>query len=315
MNDIGDIFKKQLENYQPEDNGALWQRLEQQMNAETVVPKAKQVKWKPWYTVATVAASAAVVVTMAGILWYNTDTKDSNVAEKETDKTEQSAVPSDSIARTTTPLENMNQEEMAQNETQENTKGNHKPDKSALTPKNKPYIHSDYTAKDVAAANTIVPHGVSQSTSNSAQIPATTPQQSTVVQNPIKSIPIDSIKTAKDRNAESQKVENVVDNTVKNTVKETVKETVNKDLELIAATFVTPNRDGHNDFFEVKNLANYDGNRLMVFNRNGSKIYDRTNYNNDWYCDDLEQGTYFYTLQVQKDGKTTVKQGSFVVMR
>jgi len=44
--------------------------------------------------------------------------------------------------------------------------------------------------------------------------------------------------------------------------------------------------------------------RLQIYNRNGIKVYSKTNYTNEWYgqTDDgkeLPVGTYFYVMEYQ----------------
>jgi len=56
----------------------------------------------------------------------------------------------------------------------------------------------------------------------------------------------------------------------------------------------TPNSDGKNDVFFIKNLP--ANSSLQVFNRWGSRIYQSSNYNNQWSGDDVPDGTYYYIL-------------------
>ncbi len=69
----------------------------------------------------------------------------------------------------------------------------------------------------------------------------------------------------------------------------------------IAYNIITPNGDGKNDTFSarVSPLA-LD---LQIFNRWGRKVYDKTNYQQDWNGGDLSAGTYYYHLKAT-DGKT-----------
>ncbi|MEZ4838219.1 fibronectin type III domain-containing protein [Flavobacterium sp.] len=62
---------------------------------------------------------------------------------------------------------------------------------------------------------------------------------------------------------------------------------------------ISPNADGLNDFFD---LTDFDVRKLSIFNRYGTKVYDRTNYSNQWYGqtnsgDELPDGTYYFVIE------------------
>ena len=63
---------------------------------------------------------------------------------------------------------------------------------------------------------------------------------------------------------------------------------------------ITPNRDGFNDTFD---LTGYDVTSLEIFNRNGVKVYSKTNgYIKEFEGiadngDELPVGTYFYVMK------------------
>ncbi|MFO8129783.1 MAG: gliding motility-associated C-terminal domain-containing protein [Bacteroidales bacterium] len=70
-----------------------------------------------------------------------------------------------------------------------------------------------------------------------------------------------------------------------------------KELELDIPNVFTPNGDGINDHFEIKKLENYISNEIVIYNRWGSKVYERSNYNNEWDGGNLDDGVYFYVLK------------------
>ncbi len=82
--------------------------------------------------------------------------------------------------------------------------------------------------------------------------------------------------------------------------------------EVKAYNVVTPNGDGLNDYFYFENLEFYPGSKLQVFNRWGQQVYSHTAYNNDWEPNDLEEGSYFYTLLLP-EGEPL--KGMFAVLR
>ena len=68
-------------------------------------------------------------------------------------------------------------------------------------------------------------------------------------------------------------------------------------------TIITPNGDQFNDAFIVSCLATgqYPGNRLLVFNQWGDKVFEASPYQNDWEGtyngEELPSGSYYYTLE------------------
>ena len=70
-----------------------------------------------------------------------------------------------------------------------------------------------------------------------------------------------------------------------------------KEIELDIPNVFTPNGDGINDYFEIKKLENYISNVLVIFNRWGKKVYEASNYQNNWDGDRLDDGVYYYVLK------------------
>lgn len=64
----------------------------------------------------------------------------------------------------------------------------------------------------------------------------------------------------------------------------------------------TPNNDGINDLFVIKDLEKFPDSKIEIFNRWGNKVYENNNYLNDWNGNNwknskpLDSGTYFYIL-------------------
>lgn len=86
-------------------------------------------------------------------------------------------------------------------------------------------------------------------------------------------------------------------------------------------TVVTPNGDGINDVFEIKNLVNglgYPNNSLAIYNRWGKRVYFKENISSDddWWDpakDNIPDGTYFwrfsgkgYLGNIQRTGSVEV---------
>ena len=80
-------------------------------------------------------------------------------------------------------------------------------------------------------------------------------------------------------------------------------------IELESCVFpegISPNNDGMNDDFD---LRSFNVTKLEIFNRNGTLVYSKKNYTNEWQGqtndgDELPVGTYFYTVTYEGGSKT-----------
>ncbi len=77
------------------------------------------------------------------------------------------------------------------------------------------------------------------------------------------------------------------------------------DIEIM--TGFSPNSDGVNDIFKVRNIHLYPENEIVIFNRWGKSVYQTKTYNNEWggiyQGRFLPDGTYFYILKVVVNGE------------
>ena len=88
------------------------------------------------------------------------------------------------------------------------------------------------------------------------------------------------------------------------------------DLSLLKRPNVfTPNGDGYNDFLVFENIEIFPKNRLIVINANGSKVYERNQYDNSWNASNLPDGAYFYILEINNGLKTVSIYGSIQIIR
>lgn len=62
--------------------------------------------------------------------------------------------------------------------------------------------------------------------------------------------------------------------------------------------FASPNGDGYNDIWLIKNIELFPNNSVVVFNAYGQIIFEASPYNNNWdiSADNIPDGTYFYTV-------------------
>ncbi len=88
------------------------------------------------------------------------------------------------------------------------------------------------------------------------------------------------------------------------------------DIEVL--TGFSPNDDGVNEVFKIKNIHLYPDNELLIINRWGKPVYDVKGYNNSWNGEyrskKLPDGSYFYILRVNVSGKEKEYKG-FVELR
>ncbi|WP_257669953.1 T9SS type B sorting domain-containing protein, partial [Parapedobacter tibetensis] len=88
------------------------------------------------------------------------------------------------------------------------------------------------------------------------------------------------------------------------------------DAILVIPNLFTPNGDGLNDRFVIRNLLQYSSRELLVLNRWGNQVYKSTNYNNDWDGGSLSEGTYYYILRVRNDnGEWQTYKGAVALIR
>lgn len=66
---------------------------------------------------------------------------------------------------------------------------------------------------------------------------------------------------------------------------------------------VTPNFDGMNDRFVIRNLLLYDYRPLIVKNRWGKTIYQTNQYNNDWDGSNIPDGVYYGIVAINLNGQ------------
>lgn len=98
--------------------------------------------------------------------------------------------------------------------------------------------------------------------------------------------------------------------------KDSVIVTVEKNYKFKIANLFTPNGDGYNDFWIIKNIDNYPNNEVYIHNRNGQEIFHTTSYQNNWdgtiNGKKLPDGAYYYTLKFNDSDK--LFRGSITIL-
>jgi gliding motility-associated-like protein len=93
---------------------------------------------------------------------------------------------------------------------------------------------------------------------------------------------------------------------------------VTNDLKTADATnILTPDGDGVNDYWIVKNIDMYPNNEVKIFDRTGRLVYSKKNYDNTWGATlngaPLAEGTYYYIINYGND--TGIKKGFITIVR
>jgi len=80
--------------------------------------------------------------------------------------------------------------------------------------------------------------------------------------------------------------------------------------DLEAATVLTPDNDGNNDYWVIPGVQQFPGTHVVIFSRLGLKVYENTDYQNNFdgrantntYLNNAEEilpsGTYFYYVRM-----------------
>jgi gliding motility-associated-like protein len=78
---------------------------------------------------------------------------------------------------------------------------------------------------------------------------------------------------------------------------------------------ITPNGDSQNDNFQIQNAESYNI-ALQIYNRWGNLIYETTNYQNDYNCNDCADGVYYYVLiaKSKRNGREKEYKGSLTII-
>ncbi|MES2417296.1 MAG: YDG domain-containing protein [Bacteroidota bacterium] len=84
-----------------------------------------------------------------------------------------------------------------------------------------------------------------------------------------------------------------------------------------ATNIMSPNGDGINDFWVIKDIGLYPNNLVQVFDRGQRLVYSKKSYKNEWDATfkglPLAEGTYYYIIDLG-DGKT-IKRGFITIVR
>lgn len=86
------------------------------------------------------------------------------------------------------------------------------------------------------------------------------------------------------------------------------------DCQLEFPNIITPNGDGYNQKFVIKGIENYPNSIFIVYNRWGKKVYENSNYLNQFGDAGLTDGVYYYVLITTLNGNKEYR-GSLTVIK
>ncbi|ASZ10867.1 DUF11 domain-containing protein [Chitinophaga pendula] len=78
---------------------------------------------------------------------------------------------------------------------------------------------------------------------------------------------------------------------------------------------ITPNGDGKNDKFVIVGIERFPGSSLLIYNRWGNQVFQSKNYRNEWDGNGLNEGTYYYLLELKMPEGTKVYKGWIELLR
>ncbi|MNS00982.1 hypothetical protein D3C72_322560 [compost metagenome] len=80
-----------------------------------------------------------------------------------------------------------------------------------------------------------------------------------------------------------------------------------EDFKLNATNVITPNGDGYNDKWLVRNIESYPNNLVKIFDKAGRMIYTKSGYLNEWdgtiNGEPLHEDTYYYIIDLGNGSK------------
>src|SRR5690606_32734703 len=84
---------------------------------------------------------------------------------------------------------------------------------------------------------------------------------------------------------------------------------------------VSPNGDGINEFLIIEAIKDYPENRVTIFSRNGTLVWEGSGYNNGTVAfrgigtgrNNVPAGTYFYVAEIRDGNEWKHQKGWFVL--
>jgi len=309
---IGDLFRNTLKDHHIKSDANLWNRLETQLSAQPPlsIPKTSVIRNLGWVKVA-VAASFIISAALAFNYIYLPLKNAAKLADSN---------PSLIVTDTNQVVENFTDTSTAIVAPQPQANKN----SSTKDNSNSQAIHNVFIQQPTIN-NTIQPDDKNQTVDNN---PSTIPQrnnQPKVQQpNPIVNPTQNTVNTNKPIPQKDSIFQSLTNNYLNNnpqypTTVNSSSLDVPKPEEIIKDTDIpnifTPNNDGINDYFVIKNIEKCSNNQLVIKDRNGNTVFERINYQNDWDARNKADGVYFFFLKYNASGNNYGKYGSITIKR
>jgi len=64
--------------------------------------------------------------------------------------------------------------------------------------------------------------------------------------------------------------------------------------------FVSANNDGKNETFYINGINQFPENNLIIFNKEGTVVFEQKNYDNSWNGGSLPSDNYFYIFRTER---------------
>jgi gliding motility-associated-like protein len=95
--------------------------------------------------------------------------------------------------------------------------------------------------------------------------------------------------------------------------------TVTRDFLVYPNNILTPNGDGFNDTWKVRNIEFYRDNTVTIYNSNSVIVFQRNEYAGDWNGTTdsgkkLGTGTYFYIIKIKDNDKEAIIKGFLTLL-
>jgi gliding motility-associated-like protein len=88
--------------------------------------------------------------------------------------------------------------------------------------------------------------------------------------------------------------------------------------QIIPNNILTPNGDGDNDIWIIKDIKQYPENEILVFDRAGRQVFYSKNYQNSWDGKVegklLNEDIYYYIIKIIDGMKSEIKKGYLTII-
>lgn len=119
--------------------------------------------------------------------------------------------------------------------------------------------------------------------------------------------------TTPSSNVNPKKIKN--DTSYNNKVEPISHADTNANIDIKIPNYITPNADGINDCFNIKNIDKYPDNTLIIKDRKGKIVFRQRHYNGSFCGENCVVGTYFYVLTVRRGSHVQQYTGVIEVLR